>query len=61
MKIDLLIKGGTVFDGTGAEPFEADIGIAEDRIIFVNKKSAPYPVRGCFRRNRHEPLAHKGT
>lgn len=38
-KIDLLIKNGTVFDGTGAEPFEADIGVAGDKIVFVNKKS----------------------
>jgi N-acyl-D-amino-acid deacylase len=34
-KIDLLIKNGTVFDGTGAEPFEADIGIAGDKIAFI--------------------------
>ena len=39
-KIDLLIKNGTVFDGTGKEPFEADIGIAGDKIAFVGKQSA---------------------
>ncbi|MBT9536987.1 MAG: amidohydrolase family protein, partial [Nitrospirae bacterium] len=38
-KIDLLIKNGAVYDGTGAEPFEADIGVAGDKIVFVNKKS----------------------
>ncbi len=38
MKIDLLIKGGTVFDGTGEEPFEADVGIAGDKIAFIYKK-----------------------
>lgn len=36
--IDILIKGGLVFDGTGAEPFEADIGIYRDRIAFVKRK-----------------------
>ncbi|MBM4137403.1 MAG: amidohydrolase family protein, partial [Nitrospira sp.] len=38
-RIDLLIKRGTVFDGTGREPIEADIGIAEDKIVYVNKKA----------------------
>ena len=28
--INLLIKNGIVYDGTGAEPFEADIGITPD-------------------------------
>lgn len=37
--LDLLIKGGIVYDGTGAEPFEADIGIAGDKIAFIRKKS----------------------
>ncbi|MFZ3122737.1 MAG: D-aminoacylase [Thermodesulfovibrionales bacterium] len=38
-KLDLLIKGGTVYDGTGGEPFEADIGVAGDKIAFINKVS----------------------
>jgi len=38
-KIDMLIKNGTVFDGTGAELFKADIGITSDKILFVNKKA----------------------
>ncbi len=37
--IDLLIKGGLVFDGTGSEPYEADIGVSGDRIAFINEKS----------------------
>lgn len=36
-KIDLLIKNGIVYDGTGAEPFEADIGVAGDKIAFIDK------------------------
>ncbi len=44
--IDLLIKNGTVFDGTGKEPFQADIGIAGDKIAFVNKKTGVKGSRG---------------
>ncbi len=39
-KLDLLIKNGTVFDGTGGEPFVADIGVVGDRIAFIKKLSA---------------------
>jgi len=38
-KIDTLIKNGTVFDGTGEEPFKGNVGISSDKIVFVNKKS----------------------
>lgn len=38
-KLDLLIKRGAVYDGTGGEPFEADVGIDRDRIVFVGQKS----------------------
>ena len=37
--VDTLIKGGLIFDGTGSEPFEADIGISGDRIAFITKKA----------------------
>ena len=41
---DLVIRGGSIVDGMGAAPFEADIGIAADRIaaggkIFVYQSS----------------------
>ena len=32
---DLIIRGGTIYDGTGSEPFPADIGIDGDRISIV--------------------------
>lgn len=39
MKIDMLIKNGLVFDGTGSELFEADIGISGDSIAFIGRRS----------------------
>jgi len=38
-RIDILIKSGLIFDGTGSEPFKADVGISGDKIAFINKKS----------------------
>ncbi len=34
-KLDVLIKGGSVYDGTGGAPRVADVGIRGDRIVFV--------------------------
>jgi N-acyl-D-amino-acid deacylase len=39
MKFDLLIKNGTVLDGTGAEAIRADIGISGERITAVGDLS----------------------
>src|SRR5581483_10775751 len=33
--VDLLIRGGRVVDGSGSEPVTADIGIRDDRIVFI--------------------------
>ncbi|MDE0592301.1 MAG: amidohydrolase family protein [Dehalococcoidia bacterium] len=35
MALDVVIRGGTVVDGTGAPPVKADIGITSDRITTV--------------------------
>jgi len=35
--LDLVIRNGTVIDGTGAAPFEADIGTADGKIVAVGK------------------------
>src|ERR1700712_2422581 len=41
MSHDIVITGGTVVDGTGAEPFTADIAIDGDRITEVGNVSGP--------------------
>ena len=37
---EIVIRGGTVVDGTGAEPFRADVGIAGGRIAEIGKIAA---------------------
>ena len=34
-KADVLFLGGTVFDGSGDEPFQADLGVRDGRIVFL--------------------------
>ena len=34
-KFDLILKGGTIFDGTGKSGFIGDIAIRNDRIVCV--------------------------
>jgi N-acyl-D-aspartate/D-glutamate deacylase len=34
--LDVVLKGGTVVDGTGAEPVRANIGVRDGRIVFVD-------------------------
>ncbi len=38
-KIDILIKGGTIVDGSGSEPFKGDVGIAGDKIVFIHRNT----------------------
>ncbi|NGM61308.1 D-aminoacylase [Sphingobacterium sp. SGG-5] len=37
-KLDVLIKNAWVFDGTGADSVQVDVGIRKDRILFVGKR-----------------------
>ena len=39
MDFDVLLRGGTVIDGTGAEAFQADVGVVGDRIAQVGDLS----------------------
>ena len=34
---DLIVRGGTVVDGTGAEPFAADVAVNDGRIAAVGR------------------------
>lgn len=40
MGVDLLIRGGTIFDGTGAPGETGDIGIVGDRIVALGRVEA---------------------
>lgn len=37
---DLLIRGGTIFDGSGGAPYLGDIGIRADRIVYAGPQRA---------------------
>jgi len=37
MSFDILIRGGTVCDGTGRPPEEADIAVADGRIVEIGR------------------------
>ena len=44
-QFDVIIRGGTVYDGTGREPVNADVGIRGDRIAIIgNLSGAPAPT-----------------
>lgn len=37
--VDILIKGGTVYDGSEAKPYVGDVAIKDDKIVFVGPKA----------------------
>ncbi len=52
MSFDLLIKGGTVVDGTGCEPYLADVAIVDDKVVAVGtdlgEATKVYNADGCY-------------
>src|SRR5689334_24205367 len=34
-RVDVLIRGGQVLDGSGTDAVQADVGVRDDRIVFV--------------------------
>ena len=45
MKLDLLIQGGLVYDGTGAPPVQADVGVRGQQIVVIGAGSQPDAVQ----------------
>jgi N-acyl-D-aspartate/D-glutamate deacylase len=45
MPLDLVIRSGTVIDGTGAAPRTADVAIAEGCIVASSKLPSSYPTQ----------------
>ena len=41
LNCDLIIRDATVFDGTGAPRFNADVGVTGDRIVAVGGLGPP--------------------
>ncbi|MGZ3451264.1 MAG: N-acyl-D-amino-acid deacylase family protein [Polyangiales bacterium] len=41
MKYDVVIRGGTVYDGRGRQPREADVGIVGDQIVEIDEETLP--------------------
>ena len=39
VQCDLLIYNGTIYDGTGSDPYVGSIGIADDKIIYVGENT----------------------
>lgn len=38
--LDFLFVGGTVVDGTGAAPYQADVGVIGDRVVAIGNLNA---------------------
>ena len=52
MTYDLIIRGGTVVDGTGCEPYVADVAISGDKVVAVGTDLGDaekvYDADGCY-------------
>jgi N-acyl-D-amino-acid deacylase len=52
----VLIRGGTIYDGSGGAPFVGDVGLRGDKVVFVGRNapgvlpaSSTLPARRCRR------------
>jgi N-acyl-D-amino-acid deacylase len=43
--VDTIIRGGLIVDGTGAEPYDGEIGITGERIVFIRKSPARFKMK----------------
>ena len=41
MSLDLVVRGGTIVDGSGAARFSGDVGIRDGRIVEMGKVTTP--------------------
>ncbi len=39
--LDLLLTGGTIVDGSGVDPFQADVGVRQGRIVVIGSVTEP--------------------
>ena len=53
--LDVIIRGGTIVDGTGAAAFEGDVAIDGDKIAQVGGKAGP------GRREHLRPALRRGN
>lgn len=37
--VDVLLKGGTIYDGSGNKPFVGDVAVAGDKIVYIGPKA----------------------
>ncbi|MFD2499900.1 hypothetical protein ACFSTI_15015 [Rhizorhabdus histidinilytica] len=55
-EVDLVIRGGTIVDGNGGEPFVADLAVRDGRIVALGK-SRRAGARRSTRRGCSSPPA----
>ena len=46
MTYDVMIKNGTIVDGTGAPSYVGDVAISDDKIVAVGEPAALYDLQG---------------
>ena len=59
MAFDLVIRSGTVVDGTGGPARTADVAIADGRVVEVGAVDGHRPPRDRRRRRRRRPRVRR--